>query len=94
MRKLFRPLRLSPKIFNWWFLAEHGACAIRKYSDVVGAEFAAATVGRAPTREHLAPRYSCRAKSAAVYAGRVSADATEPQRLWISFSLKPATTST
>ena len=31
---------------------------------VVGAEFAAATVGRAPTREHLTQRYSCRAKEA------------------------------
>ena len=60
LRKLFRLPGLSPKIFNWWFLAEHGACAIRKYSDVVGAEFAAATVGRAPTREHLARRYACR----------------------------------
>ena len=30
LRKLFHLLGLSPKIFNWWFLAEHGACAIHR----------------------------------------------------------------
>lgn len=64
LRKLFRQLGFSAKILGWWFLAEHGACAIRKYSVAVGAELAAATDGCAPTREQLVERYSCPAKEA------------------------------
>ena len=57
LQKLFRQLGFAPKVMGWWFLAEHGACGIRKYSDAVGAELAAGTVYRVPTRERLAKRY-------------------------------------